>query len=319
MTTSSVRDRHDDHIRLLALCRIKGLSWHLLAREARRPEGLARLEEGRVRERSTEARKATVVLAAAQRDLARLRDEAAQLLGEALRGDVRLTTVLDENYPLNLRTIFNAPPFLFYRGILNADHDARSVAVVGTREPTPEGVKRAGKMARLLAGQGVTVLSGLARGIDGAAHHAALEAGGRTVAVLGTGIRRVYPPEHRDLAEQIAATGALVSQFWPDTPPTTYGFPRRNITMSGMGQGTVVIEAASTSGAKMQARLALEHGKKVFLVHHLVTEQPWARGYLARGAVEVHRVEDIVEKLRAPAAIRTRAYDANQLSLLAAE
>lgn len=319
MPTSSVRDRHDEHVHLLALCRIKGLSWHLIAREARRPGGLARLEEGRVGEQSTEAKKARVFLSGARKDLERLRHEAAQLLDESLTGDVRLTTVLDEDYPLNLRTVFNAPPFLFYRGALAADQDARSVAVVGTREPTPEGLKRAGKMARLLAEQGVTVLSGLARGIDGAAHRAALEAGGRTVAVLGTGIRRVYPAEHCELSEHISAKGALVSQFWPDTSPTTYGFPRRNVTMSGMGQGTVVIEASMTSGAKMQARLALEHGKKVFLVHQLVTEQPWAERYLARGAVEVHRVEDIVEKLRAPEAIRTRARDADQLSLLAAE
>src|SRR5262249_2922311 len=152
---------------------------------------------------------------------------------------------------------------------------------------TAAGRRRAARMARLLAANGVTVLSGLARGIDTAAHQAALDAGGRTVAGLGTGIRRIYPPENPELAEQIVERGALVSQFWPDTPPTTYGFPRRNVTMSGMGQGTVVIEAASTSGAKMQARLALEHGKKVFLVHHLVTEQPWARRYLERGAVVV--------------------------------
>jgi DNA processing protein len=309
------RDRTD----LLALCRIKGLSWYLVAREARRPGGLARLRRGRVVEQSKEGAEARPLLSAAASTFERLRDEAAQVLDDVRRNDVRVTTVLDDDYPLNLRTIFNLPPFLFYRGRLDADQDARSVAVVGTRQPTPEGVRRAGKMARLLAEAGVTVLSGLAKGVDTAAHRAALDASARTVAVLGSGIRRVYPAENRDLADRIAATGAVVSQFWPDGPPTSYTFPRRNITMSGMAQGTVVVEASATSGAKMQARLALDHGKKVFLLHQLVTDQPWAQRYLARGAFDVRDVQDVVTKLRAPADIRTRAQEAHQLELLAAE
>jgi DNA processing protein len=170
-------------------------------------------------------------------------------------------------------------------------------------------------MATLLVRNEVTVLSGLALGIDGAAHEAALEAGGRTVAVLGSGLRRIYPPAHAELAERVARRGALVSQFWPDSAPTTYSFPRRNITMSGMGQGTVVIEAGSTSGAKMQARLALEHGKRVFLVQALVSNQEWAQKYLKRGAVEVRRVSDIIERLRDPQDIRSLAQQAHQLGL----
>ncbi len=306
----------DHHVSLLALCRVKGLSWYLVAREARRPDGLPRLLRGELTERSKEATQQRRVLADALPGLDELRREVDSLLRSAFAEGMHLTTVLDDDYPLNLRTIFNAPPFLFYRGELKADEDARSVAVVGTRKPTAEGLRRAGKMAGLLGHQGVTVLSGLALGIDAAAHEAALKAGARTVAVLGSGLRQMYPRAHEELAEQVAANGALVSQFWPDAPPTSYSFPRRNVTMSGMGQGTVVIEASSTSGAKMQARLALEHGKKVFLVRALVTHQPWAKSYIARGAVEVKDVADIIAKLRAPEDIRSLAQQAHQIDLV---
>jgi predicted Rossmann fold nucleotide-binding protein DprA/Smf involved in DNA uptake len=120
----------------------------------------------------------------------------------------------------------------------------------------------------------------LAKGIDTAAHVEALERGGRTVAVIGTGILRTYPTDNKALAEEIARRGAPVSQFWPSQPGARYTFPRRNVVTSGMGQGTVVIEASSTSGAKLQARLAVEHGKLVFLVDSLVTDQPWAEKML---------------------------------------
>src|SRR5207344_2683526 len=123
-------------------------------------------------------------------------------------------------------------------------------------------------------------------------------AGSRTIAVLGTGITRCYPAENKDLAKQITRSGALVSQFWPTSPPSKYTFPRRNVVTSGISQGTVVIEASSTSGAKMQARLALEHGKKVFLVRSLVTNQQWAQTYVAkRGAIEVGDVDEVIRHL----------------------
>jgi DNA processing protein len=302
---------------LLALCLVKGLSWYLVARESLRPDGLTALVAGRITEQSREASEAHALLATAASKLDDHRVEAERLVATAEAEGVHLTTVIDTDYPLNLRTIYNLPPFLFYRGRLDADQDARSVAAVGTRDPSPAGLMRAREIARMLCERGVTVLSGLARGIDTAAHTAALEAGGRTVAVLGTGIGRTYPPESRDLAERIVAGGgALVSQFWPDAPPTTYSFPRRNITMSGMGQGTVVIEATATSGAKLQARYALDHGRKVFLLAELVTRQPWARTFLGRGAIEVQRVEDILTKLRAPIEIRARSAKADQLDLL---
>jgi DNA processing protein len=216
---------------------------------------------------------------------------------------------------VNLRTIYNLPPFLFYRGSLRPE-DAFSVAVVGTRQASPEGVSRAERMARLLVEADVTVLSGLARGIDTVAHRACLEAGGRTIAVLGSGIRRVYPAENAELAERIAASGAVVSQFWPDAAPTSYTFPRRNVVTSGMSQGTVVIEASATSGAKMQARLAIEHGKQVFLLRSLVTEREWARRYLERPRVhEVSDVADILRLLRSPEEQRERATQRVELPL----
>ena len=179
------------------------------------------------------------------------------------------------------------------------------MAVVGTRKPSPTGQSRAGRLARELVKNGVTVVSGLAAGIDTAADTSTLEAGGRTIAVIGTGVTRVYPAENRGLMERIEQSGTIVSQFWPSTPPATWTFPRRNVVMSGIAQGTAVIEATSTSGAKMQARLALEHGKRAFLLRTLVTEQPWARKYVAeRGAIEVADVGDIVKWLAAPDRIK---------------
>jgi DNA processing protein len=306
-----------ERIRLLALCRIKGLSWYLIAREAARPDGLERLTQGSLTESGKEADAAgTAIMAVGVTQRSEFEDWAERELESAAKDGIKVTTVLDADYPLNLRTIYNLPPFLFYRGRLDAEQDARSVAVVGTREATPEGLSRAKRMARLLSEHGITVLSGLALGIDTQAHKATLEAGGRTVSVLGSGLREIYPKENRDLAERIAATGALVSQFWLDAKPTTYSFPRRNVTMSGMGQGTVVIEASKTSGAKMQARLAQEHGKRVFLISHLVTQQKWAQSYLKRPRVmEVKNVEDIIRQLESVDQVRWRTENAHQLSL----
>jgi DNA processing protein len=211
---------------------------------------------------------------------------------------VVLLTVLDDAYPINLRLVYNRPPFLFVRGELRAE-DERAIAVVGTRNASNEGLKQASRLARELGGSGVTVLSGLALGIDGSAHEGALAGGGRTVAVMGTGIRKIYPREHHDLASRIVnAGGALVSQFLPDAPPTKWSFPMRNITMSGMAVGTVVVEASHTSGAKMQARYALEHGKRLFLVEDLVMHEPWAKKYAERpGATVVQSVDDVLAAL----------------------
>jgi len=303
-----------EQLDFLALCALKGVDWHLLAREAQRPDGLGRLLAGEIVERSKQAA-ALKRLLKDRTALAAARGRVESEVEKAARAGAVLVTVLDDDYPINLRLIFNLPPFLFVRGALKPV-DAFSVAVVGTRGASEEGIKRAQRMARLLTERGVTVVSGLARGIDTAAHTAVLESSGRTVAVIGTGILRTYPKENAELAERIAATGAIVSQFWPDAPPTQSSFPMRNVTMSGITQGTVVIEASSTSGAKMQARLALEHGKRAFLLQSLVTSQPWAQKYLERpGAVEVHDVEDVLGKLRQPSQIQDLSSARMQLTL----
>ena len=223
----------------------------------------------------------------------------SEMIGELEGQGVRVLTILDEDYPRNLREVYNRPPFLFVRGELSPE-DEQAVAVVGTRRASPEGIREAGSLASQLAERGVTVLSGLALGIDAAAHSAALAAGGRTVAVMGTGIKRIYPAQNRELADEIVRAGALVSQFWPDAPPTKYSFPMRNVVMSGMAIGTVVVEASNTSGARMQARLALEHGKRLFLVESLVLRESWARRYAEYpGTTVVESVDDVVDVLTA--------------------
>lgn len=215
--------------------------------------------------------------------------------------DVRLA--IDDNYPRNLLAIFNRPPFVFVRGTWDERRDSISVAIVGTRNPSPDGLKRADSVARAMARAGITVLSGLAKGIDTAAHSAVLSAGGRTVAVIGTGIDRMYPPENASLAAEIVNRGgAIISQFVPLQPPTRWSFPMRNVVMSGLSLATIVIEASETSGAKLQARAALEHGRTVFLPKSLVTTHPWAERMVERGvkgvkAIQVDSTDDIVDRI----------------------
>jgi len=214
-------------------------------------------------------------------------------------GQTWVVTVLDEEYPLNLRRVYNRPPFLFVRGTLSA-LDERSVAVVGSRQASAEGRQRARELATDLARAGVTVVSGLAAGIDTAAHTAALDAGGRTLAAMGTGIDRVYPARNETLAARIPASGALVSQFWPGAAPSKENFPMRNVVSSGLAMGTLVVESSATGGARMQARLALEHGKRLFLVESLVAAEEWGARYAERpGATVVASAEDVVGALDA--------------------
>lgn len=212
-------------------------------------------------------------------------DTAASDLERWERDGIRMVSVLDPEYPANLRMIHQHPPVLFMRGTAD-ERDATSVAVVGTRHPTERGIDQARQLATGLAASGVPVISGLAAGIDSAAHTAALAAGGRTVAVIGTGIDRAYPPQNASLQEEIAAKGLLVSQFLPGSSPTKASFPMRNAVMSGYALATVVVEAADRSGSRMQARLALRHGRHVFLMRSLL-EHDWARDYEQRPGVTV--------------------------------
>lgn len=201
-------------------------------------------------------------------------------------------TLLHDSYPVRLRDIREMPPVVFTRGTLAEDR--RAVAVVGTRKPSDRGIGIAEAIATALAESGVTVVSGLALGIDTAAHTAALRAGGRTVAVIGTGVDRYYPAVNRPLQQRIEREGLVLSQFWPDASPTRHSFPMRNAVMSGYSAATVVVEAAYQSGARIQARLALQHGRPVVLADSLL-EHDWARDYATRpGVVVVSTTDELI-------------------------
>ena len=179
--------------------------------------------------------------------------------------NIRVMTWDDANYPARLREIAQPPPVLYLRGDI-VEADAWAVAIVGTRRVSAYGRQVAEEIATFLAQNGVTVVSGLARGIDGIAHQAALNAGGRTLAVLGSGVDRIYPPEHRNLAESISKSGAVLSDYPPDTPPEASNFPPRNRIISGLSMASIIIEAGATSGALITANFAAEQGREVFAV-----------------------------------------------------
>lgn len=204
---------------------------------------------------------------------------------------IDLVTVLDDAYPVNLRMVHDRPPVLFVRGHLDA-RDERSVAVVGTRKATGRGVEQATAIARRLVEADYTVVSGLAAGIDTAAHAATLAVKGRTVAVIGTGLRQHFPKANAELQARIGREHAVISQFWPGQEGRPWTFPQRNAVMSGFARATVVVEASHTSGARMQARLALEHGRPVFFPSSMLEHQ-WARNYQSHESVYV--VEDGAE------------------------
>ncbi len=171
----------------------------------------------------------------------------------------------DPSYPRRLKEIDQPPPVLYVRGNI-IEEDQWSVAIVGTRRATAYGRQVTHELAESLARNGITIVSGLARGIDGVAHQAALEAGGRTLAVLGCGVDRIYPPEHRRLGERVMGSGALVSDYPPGTEPEAANFPPRNRIISGLSQAVVVVEAGEKSGALITAAFAAEHGRQVFAV-----------------------------------------------------
>jgi DNA processing protein len=200
---------------------------------------------------------------------------------------IKLVSVLDSEYPENLGSVHDRPPVLFVAGELQAA-DTRSVAVIGSRQASDTGLAAAQAIAQHLVEQGFTVISGLAAGIDTAAHTAALSKGGRTVAVIGTGLRHAYPAQNAELQRRIARECAVVSQFWPDDPPSRRSFPLRNGVMSGMTLATVIVEASATSGTRVQARLALGQGRRVLLRDALL-DQDWARELAARPGVHIFR------------------------------
>jgi len=253
----------------------------------------------------------------------RAADDSDLLLKEALETvrswedstDFDVVTVLDDAYPVALREIHQMPPMLFTKGHLRADEVG--VSVVGTREPSKLGRSIATNVARGLVERGISVISGLAAGIDAAAHEATLGARGRPIGVIGTGINKVYPAAHRELHERVAAAGVLVSQFFPDAPPTKQSFPMRNVTMSGMGRASIIVEAGEHSGTRIQARVAVEHGRPVILTDLVVSATKWAKElqnrpgvYVASSTAEImSKVEELVsERPRESLALLTSSF-----------
>jgi DNA processing protein len=211
---------------------------------------------------------------------------------------VTILTDADPQYPRLLKEIHNPPAVLFVHGELKPD-DAMAIAIVGTRHATGYGRQQAERLAAGLARAGLTIVSGLARGIDAAAHRGALQAGGRTVAVLGGGVVNIYPPEHAELAAEIRRAGALLSENPPRYAPKSGMFPQRNRLITGLSLGVIVVEAADRSGALISAQHAMEQGREVFAVPGRVDSRA-SRGchrLLREGAKLVECVEDVLEEL----------------------
>jgi DNA processing protein len=221
-----------------------------------------------------------------------------QIWENVQRRGLQVLTWEDEGYPRRLREIDQPPPVLYVRGTLTPE-DEWSVAVVGTRRVTAYGRQVAEELAAFLAQQGVTVVSGLARGVDRIAHESALKAGGRTIGVLGSGVDRIYPPEHQKLAEQMAERGAVISDYALGTPPDSVNFPPRNRIISGFSMATVVVEAGETSGALITATFAVNQGRDVFSVPGgIYAPQSKGTNRLIRdGAHPLLRYEEILQVL----------------------
>ncbi|MFP4660991.1 MAG: DNA-processing protein DprA [Halanaerobiales bacterium] len=220
-----------------------------------------------------------------------------KLLNQLSKDNINYITVLDEEYPEKLKNIYDPPPVLFYKGELNFAFPA--VSIIGSRRCTTYGKKTAEKIAYQLANRGITVISGMARGIDTRGHIGALKAKGRTIAVLGSGLDIIYPPENKELFEQIQKNGTVLSEYPPGVEPLAGNFPQRNRIISGLSIGVLVIEAASRSGSLITANLALEQGRDVFAIPGNI-DRPQSKGtndLIKKGAKMVTGVEDIVEEL----------------------
>ena len=226
-------------------------------------------------------------------------------------GRRKLLTLGDPDYPAGLLQTEDPPPLLHLEGDPAALRQPLRLAVVGSRNPTAQGADHARQFARALAEAGACIISGLALGIDGAAHEGALEAGGHTVAVVGTGLDLVYPKKHQALARRIAAQGALLSECLLGTPPLAPNFPRRNRIISGLSQGVLVVEAALQSGSLITARQAAEQGREVFAIPGSI-HSPQSRGchaLIRQGAKLVESATDILEELQGQTAAAATARD----------
>lgn len=231
----------------------------------------------------------------------------------AKEAGVQIVTLGGPGYPAVLTEISDPPLALYMKGTLEAA-DARAVAMVGTRHPSLYGLQTAERFGAELAAAGVTVVSGLARGIDGASHTGALGAGGRTLAVLGSGLAQIYPPEHEALAERIVGQGALISEYPMAAEPRADHFPRRNRLVSGLARGVVVVEAGPRSGSLITVDCALEQGKDVFAVPGPITStsSQGTHALLKQGAQLVTSIQDILEELFPASPAASARSDANE-------
>jgi len=222
------------------------------------------------------------------------------LLQSLVKKNIQFLPFFDKNYPANLKKIYDPPPILYFKGNF-CEEDRLAVAVVGSRKMSAYGREVTEYLVEGLVNAGITIVSGLARGIDGWAHRTAIEAGGRTIAVLGSGVDVIYPPEHQNLSEQIIkGRGAVVSEFPPGTGATPGNFPARNRLISGLSLGVLVTEVAQDSGSLITASYALEQNREVFAVPGPITS-PLSRGPLdlvKSGAKLVSQVFDILEELQ---------------------
>ena len=246
-------------------------------------------------------------------------DEVEQEVQRAEEAGVKIIPFDSGIYPVRLRSIADPPPCLYVKGEIRREDD-KAVAVIGTRSASHYGRRVARDLCRGLASLGFTVISGMARGIDGVAHDEALNAGGRTIAVLGSGVDRAYPPEHRKLYHRISENGAVISELPLGAPPLAFNFPARNRLISGLSAGVVVVEATEKSGSLITAAIALEQGREVFAVPGEVGSSRSRGGHrlIRQGAKLVENVDDILEEIapqlvardRQPAALRTLPVDA---------
>ena len=211
---------------------------------------------------------------------------------------IKILTWHDETYPQRLKEIDQPPPVLYIRGEYLPD-DLFAVAIVGTRRVTSYGRQITEELSSFLAANSMTVISGLARGVDAIAHQTSLKAGGRTIAVLGSGVDKIYPPEHRALAEQMMERGCIISDYAPGTPPEASNFPPRNRIISGLSLAVVVVEAGETSGALITAEFAAEQGREVFAVPGSILA-PQSKGtnkLIQNGALPLLSVNDLMQAL----------------------
>ncbi|MBN1352561.1 DNA-processing protein DprA [candidate division KSB1 bacterium] len=215
------------------------------------------------------------------------------------KANSRIITFWDSEYPDNLKRIYDPPAFLFLKGEFSKS-DSHSIAIVGSRSPTNYGKMVAEKFGKELAARGISIVSGLARGIDTIAHWSALRGGGRTIAVLGSGVDVIYPPENKKLADAISGNGVLLSEFPMGAKPDASNFPRRNRIISALSMGVVVAEAGVKSGALITANIALEQNREVFAVPGNINSSKsiGCNNLIADGAKLVQSIEDIINELK---------------------